>query len=243
MDITVNAINLKSFDFGENDKMCVLFSVEIGKFTAMFKGVKKAAAKLKFASQPFCFGEYTLNVTKGRYIATGCAVNSQFYEISSDIDKYYAGCSILECAELCSEENVKNPALFVLMLKVLKSLCFDEINSAKVLAYFILNAIKISGYKLFLDKCATCGNALTEKIYFSPSDGGFNCGLCRNGLPVEKAVYSSLRLISLTDYEKLGTLKLNPKDLKNCLKLLNYYLNNYVGNLRVLAQYLKNEEI
>ena len=242
MDITLNAINLKSKDYGENDKMCTLYSVELGKFSAVFKGVKKASAKLKFAAQPFCFGEYTLATGKGGYIVTGCVSNSQFFEISSDIDKFYTGCSILECVEHCSAENAKNPALFLLILKTLTSLNFSDDLSEKFLVYFIINAVKISGYKLTFDKCVNCKNKLSDKVFFSADSGGFTCGLCRNGLPVSMPIYNTLRLISITDYEKLSSLKLNREDLKESLKILNYFFNHCTGvSISVLSQYLKLE--
>lgn len=242
MDITVNAINLKSFDFGESDKICVLYSIELGKFTAICKGVKKAASKLKFAAEPFCFGEYSLSKTKDRYIVTGCVLDTQFYDIRLDIGRYYAGCAVLECIEHCSLENVKSPALFLLVLKTLKSLTYENDSPEKILAFFILNAIKILGYKLSLDKCVNCGNILADKIYFSSLNGGFTCGLCRDGIPSSKIIHTALRLLSLTDYEKLGTLKLGADTLRECLKLLNFYFNNCTGNtLKVLAQYLSQK--
>lgn len=241
MDLTVKAVNLKSMDFGENDKLCTLYSVELGKFTAVLKGVKKAAAKLKFAAEPFCFGEYSLSNTKGRYVVTNCVPDTQFYDIRLDIDKYYLGSSVLECVEHCGGEKVKNPALFVLTLKTLKSLCFDSETPQKVFAFFMINALRISGYKLSLDECAICGNTLSEKTYFSEKSGGFTCGLCREGIPSDKATYNALRLLSITDYEKLGTLKISAEILHKALKILNYYFNCCIGSLKVLSQYLSQQ--
>lgn len=128
------------------------------------------------------------------------------------------------------------------MLKTLKKLCFENEVAEKVLAFFILNAVLISGYKLSLDKCVTCGNILSERIYFSDSGGGFTCGLCREGILSDKATYNALRLLSITDYEKLSTLKINEDILHKCLKLLNFYFTKCIGNLKVLPQYLNQKK-
>ena len=61
MDIKVNALMLRAVDYNENDKILTLLTAEKGKISAGIKGVKKAAAKLKFAAQPFCFAEYVLS--------------------------------------------------------------------------------------------------------------------------------------------------------------------------------------
>ena len=60
MDYKTDALVLRASDYGENDKIVTLFSLQYGKISAALKGVKKAGAKLKFAAQPFCFAEYVL---------------------------------------------------------------------------------------------------------------------------------------------------------------------------------------
>ena len=60
MEVKVNALVIKSVDYKDNDKILTLYSLENGKITTNIKGVKRAGAKLKFASDPFCFCEYIL---------------------------------------------------------------------------------------------------------------------------------------------------------------------------------------
>ena len=43
--IKVNAVMLRSADYGENDKMLTLLTAELGKISAGIKGVKKAGAR------------------------------------------------------------------------------------------------------------------------------------------------------------------------------------------------------
>ena len=50
MQHVVNAVMLRASDYNENDKILTLLTAEKGKITAGIKGVKKAAAKLKFAA-------------------------------------------------------------------------------------------------------------------------------------------------------------------------------------------------
>ena len=239
MDITVNAINLKSLDYGENDKICTLYSAQAGKITVTLKGVKKAAAKLKFAAMPFCFGEYYLNKTNNRFIVTGCVSDFIFFDINSDIDKYYAGCCILECVEKLGVEDVKNPNLFLLTLNVLKTLSFEQLEKPdlhKLLIKFFLEALKFSGYKLNLERCVNCNVVLKENLFFLPESGGFTCNLCRHGVKATTLVYNCLRLIDITDLQKLKTLKLNEDALNDVLKLLKGYFIFLGYPLKVINQ-------
>ena len=73
MEIKLNALMLRAADYGENDKILTLLTAEYGKITAGIKGVKKPAAKLKFAAQPFCFAEYVLARRGEKFTVINCS--------------------------------------------------------------------------------------------------------------------------------------------------------------------------
>jgi len=240
MDITINAINLKGLDYGENDKLCTLYSAQNGKISVILKGVKKATAKLKFAAMPFCFGEYSLNKSNNRFIVTGCTSDFIFFDINADIDKYYTGCSVLECVDQIGVEDVKNPNLFLLTLNVLKSLSFEQLEKSdlyKILIKFFLEALKFSGYKLNLEKCVNCNAILSDNLFFLPDSGGFTCNLCRHGVKTSALNYNTFRLVNITDLQKLKTLNLSEDALLDVLKLLKGYYNFLGYPLKVSNQW------
>ena len=59
-DLKYKGIVLAARDHKEKDKLVTLFTLEQGKITALLKGVKAPKAKLAFAAQLFCFGEFLL---------------------------------------------------------------------------------------------------------------------------------------------------------------------------------------
>ena len=59
-ELKLKAIVLSSIDYSEKDKIIKLFSLEEGIISAVLKGVRSQNAKLKFASQPFCFADFNL---------------------------------------------------------------------------------------------------------------------------------------------------------------------------------------
>ena len=64
MEEKLSGIVLGGVNFSENDKILNIFTLEKGVISAKIKGVKKAGAKLKFASEPFCFAEFIFSDRK-----------------------------------------------------------------------------------------------------------------------------------------------------------------------------------
>ena len=105
MELIVNALMLRAADYNENDKILTLLTAERGKISAGIKGVKKAAAKLKFAAQPFCFAEYSLSQRGDRYTVTNAAECESFYDLRTDINKFYAASAAAEAANALTYEG------------------------------------------------------------------------------------------------------------------------------------------
>ena len=124
----IKALVLRAADFKENDKLLLLYCGEYGKITASIRGVKKPGAKLKFAAEPFCFGEFMLSVKDGRYSVTNCTEIESFFSLRGDVVTYCcAGCVVEQLANT-GQENQSEPQLLLLALKTLKAL--EEKNAA-----------------------------------------------------------------------------------------------------------------
>ena len=105
METVVNALMLRAVDYNENDKILTLLSAERGKISAGIRGVKKAAARLKFAAQPFCFAEYVLAVRGGKYTVINASENESFYDLRTDVNKFYAASAVSEAAMALTYEG------------------------------------------------------------------------------------------------------------------------------------------
>ena len=237
--IKISAINLKSKDTGEDDKLLTLFTADSGKLSARIKGVKKAAAKLKFATQPFCFGEYILSRRGDNYVVTNCTLIEPFSELSADLEKFYCACALLEFCDNFSGSE-KNPALFVSLLKGLKIIAFEDICPKLSLCHSLLAMFKVTGYGLTVFSCVHCGGNISRLVYFSKEEGGFCCGLCPSGLSVTPAVYNAVRLIEGTGEEGIATVTIEQEQLIPVLRLLADYIGFILGTpFKSISQLLK----
>ena len=122
MEVTTRAIAISATDYKENDKYILLYSLEYGKISILARGIRKAAAKLRFAADQFCFGQYELAVTGDRFTLKTCEQLESFFSLREDIVAYYAACTVAESLMNYTEEGQSEPPLFVETLKALETL-------------------------------------------------------------------------------------------------------------------------
>ena len=174
-NIKVNALMLRATDYLENDKILTLLTAEKGKITAGIKGVKKAGAKLKFAAQPFCFAEYILAERGGRYTVTQASECESFYDLRTDVNKFYAACAACETAAALTFEGDGGGGIFYGCVKALTQMCGGD--EALALISFLLTSLKGAGYGISTEGCAACSADLSGATYTAikaAEEGGGN---------------------------------------------------------------------
>lgn len=210
MTTKVKAVVLKATDYKEKDKLLTLFSLEQGKIVCTMRGVKSPNAKLKFAKEPFCFGEYIIENTKGNNVVTQVEVIDNFFELTQNLDKLYEGCAMLDVVNKLSAENNQDAGLFIELIKALKCLTYENVRKYYVFDKFLLKVFKNCGYYFLSNKCSSCGYDLSDRRYFNLDIGEFVCANCRTNLCMEVSTpcFSALKLLENTDYDKLKNLRL-----------------------------------
>ena len=203
MEIKTEAIVLQAIDYKDNDKLLTLFSPTLGKITAGIRGVKKPKAKLSFSAQPFCFAEYILAEKGGRYTVTNAYLHESFFEIRSDITRFYAACAAAEICRELATENEKHEALFIGFIECLKSLCLAGEDEAETLIAFALLALHESGYPIDLGFFEECNGDIGERLWFDFSDGRFTTfERCTQGERASVSTYYTLRKCAGLTYEE-----------------------------------------
>lgn len=240
MEEKLSGIVLGGVNYGENDKILSVFTIDKGVVSARIKGVKKAGAKLKFASEPFCFAEFVFSEKLGKRTVTGASLIDSFYPLREDIIKYYAGAVILEFDKRFLKEEIISPDLFILSVESLKELAYGKISPVITAANFLINALKYSGYALNFDGCSVCHENITGKAFFDYRFGAFLCENCHkdSGREINLSTYVALKNISEGVSPDID-------DAVRGLKLLDYYLSNKCeedsASLKELIRMLKNK--
>lgn len=221
-EFITKAICLKSLDYKEKDKQVTLFSLENGLMTAVLKGCKSPKAKLKFASNPFCFAEYNI-VQKGDFFTiTNASMIDSFYELSQDYDIFAYSSLMLDVCNNIVRFNEPNTQLFIKLLNSLKAVCYENINVKMVLVKFMLFVLEILGYKLEFDKCQKCEMPFMFEKFLDLSSGEITCSNCKNmsSVKLSNGCFSALKIMSQTDISRFGTVKLSSQILNEGITLL-----------------------
>ena len=237
MEKVINAVMLRSVDYGENDKILTLLSAESGKISAGIKGVKKAAAKLKFAAQPFCFAEYVLSQRGERYTVINASECESFYDLRTDVNKFYAASAACEAANALTLEGDECREVFYALVKALSEMC--EGGESLALINFLLFSLKQSGYGINAEDCAECGAPLLgeAKLKFDMESGSFTCAECGNGQGASRVTYNVIRKLQGKSFEEDY---IAADGEKRALRLLREYVS-YKLNLafKSLSEYIR----
>ncbi|MCH5159875.1 MAG: DNA repair protein RecO [Clostridiales bacterium] len=239
MDVTTKALVLRATDYKENDKFVLLYSLEYGKITVHAKGIRKANAKLKFAADQFCFGQYELAKVDDRFTLKTCDQLESFYSLREDVVVYYSACTIAECLANYTEEGQSEPNVFVETLKALQALT-NGIEPLSVALRFLLAFMEMQGFKLQLNGCLECGKS-SKKLYLDLQRGGMLCETCRNpdSSPVSPRVLAACQMLDGMPYDKLQNLNFTVEMLKDALELCYKYVSHSFFPLKSLSELVK----
>lgn len=228
---------LRAVDYGENDKILTLLTAERGKICAGIKGVRKSGAKLRYAAQPFCFAEYVLARRGEKYTVINASENESFYDLRTDINKFYAASAAVEAADALTYEGDECREIFYECVKALGEICNGDERSA--LIRFLLFALAQSGYAINADRCGECGASLAgaDRLRFDMNSGSFTCGDCGDGAGASRVTYNVIRKMGGKPYEAdLVT----PDGEKRALRLIREYTAFKLGTaFKSLSEYIR----
>ena len=239
MDVTTKALALRATDYKENDKFILLYSLDYGKITVHAKGIRKASAKLKFAADQFCFGQYELAKIDDRFTLKTCDQLESFYSLREDVVVYYSACTIAECLANYTEEGQSEPPLFIEMLKALQALT-NGVEPLLVTLRYLFAFMQMQGFQLRLDGCLSCGKS-SKKLYLDLQRGGMLCDTCRtpDSIAVSARVLASCQLLEGMPYDKLQNLNFTLEILKDALEMCYKYVSHSFSPLKSLSELIK----
>ena len=221
--IITKGIVLKSIDYGDKDRIVTIFSLEHGRVNGILKGVKKLTAKMKFASQPFCYAEFKLVGKSELYTVAGASEIDSFFDITQNYAKMVCGSAMLEMTNNVSIFGEPNKVLFDALVVCLKALAFTDIAPDIVLMRFALGVFKVSGYQMNLLTCRNCGKSLnTDKVVFDADLGEFVCIKCpvSRYIPISARTLEIMQMLAKTPLTKLENFVLMENEAREIRQII-----------------------
>lgn len=178
------AINLKTYNLGESDKIIVIYSRDHGIIKCVAKGVKKATSKLGGRMQVFNANKIML--AKGRNLDIVCQAESlaNLSKINQDLNRLSYACYCIELVSHFGTENDPNSdRIYDILLETLKNISiFNDVEEIiwAVLRFKLIFA-ELLGYAVELETCVRCNSQekeFTSYHYFCSDAGGVICSKC-----------------------------------------------------------------
>lgn len=219
---------LRTRNLGEADKICVIYSREEGKLSAVARGSRRSRSRLLSISQPFTHARYLLY--RGRSldsIRQGETVSS-FRAMREDLMRMAFASYAAELIDVTVGERQPSAVLFETILMAW-TLFSEAPDPGLALHWFELRLLDQLGYRPELEACVSCGAPVAEGISFSPREGGILCVHCRSkdrtARPLAVRIVAQLRHLLNAPARRLQVLHIAEADRARIRQLLHVYFD------------------
>jgi len=174
------AVVLRAVDYGESDRVVLLFSRERGKVSAFARGARASRRRFGGALEPFTLLSAELRERPGAELLglDSVAVERAFGGIRGDLARIACAGYAAELSRELVRDHEPHPDLFALLVSYLSALDEGPARPAALRA-FELGALRAAGFMPRLDACARCGAGLPPvPVRFDAEAGGVLCPDC-----------------------------------------------------------------
>lgn len=229
-------IVLRSYPFGEADRVVVLLSPNSGKLRTVAKGVRKTKSRFGGRLEPFTHVDLVLYEGRNLDTITQVAVLEPFPRLRADLDAVITAGTMVETADAVAQEDEAAIRLFLLLQRGLKTL-ESGVRGHDLVTSYLLKLADVVGVAPSLLQCAGCGRP--EDLHrFSFGGGGSICDRCRVDGAVKLRDGITQYLAALAGSE-LGSLppvdiSLSSEAMGIARRFVEYHLDRKLTSLAVM---------
>jgi len=229
-------IVLRSYPFGEADKVVIILSPNRGKLRTVAKGVRKTKSRFGGRLESLTHVDLVLYEGKNLDMITQVSIIEAFPTLRGDLDRVVAAGTMIEVADFVAQEGEPTLRLFLLLQRGLRALDGGEMHP-DLLTGYLLKAAEIIGVAPALTHCAGCGvtDGLTR---FSFAAGGALCDRCRTpgSYALRQGLTAYLAAIASSDLSALPEpdLSMSRESLGVTRRFLEYHLERRLDSMALL---------
>lgn len=181
------AIVLRSWAYGESDKIVSFLTRDFGKIRGIAKGAKRSRKRFLNVLEPFTLVQLRFHERPNSPLAFvhACDWVYVYRAIARDLGKIAHASYLVEITDELTRDGDDSLSLFEHLRSGLR---FLEENAAspEFLTAFELMLLRLAGFQPILEQCQRCGRdpepggGNLDRWGFSPADGGVLCRGCRD---------------------------------------------------------------
>lgn len=221
------ALVLRTRNFGEADRVLVLFSEDYGKFEAVVKGARRQRSRFIGNTLAFNFIKAMLLTGKSLDTLSQAELVHSFSQFREDLTKLAYASYWVELIDGFIPERQEANEIFRFLLA--SFIVLEKTPDPAVLNMaFELRLLDYLGYQPQIANCVGCGKPFQHDMAFSAQAGGAVCTGCslkyRDAVPVVEADLQILERFRGIDLRKLDQLTLEPAQSRLIQKILRGFI-------------------
>jgi DNA repair protein RecO (recombination protein O) len=238
---TTAAVVLRSFRFGEADRVLHLYTLERGRVGAVAKGVRRTKSRFGARLEPFSHVELVLHLGRGELdTVTGASLLAPHDGVRTDPYRLRTGLIGLEAMLRLFTEQEANEQAFTALTRFLDAL--DEIPEDEpgrpsldpLVLSFQLKLLWLSGYLPHLESCVECG-ATQGLAGYAPAASGAVCRDCSGGaIPLSADGLQGIAALLRSPLAEARAAGLTPRGARDALGVVTASYE-YHGGFRLRA--------
>jgi DNA repair protein RecO (recombination protein O) len=224
----LEAVVLRHIDWGEADRLLILYSLESGKLRAVAKGVRRPRSRKAGHLEPF--NRAALQLARGRDlpIVTQADTLDAYLPLREDLVLTTLAAYVVELLDRFTYEEGENRALYRLLIDTLGRLCTAN-NPDLAVRFYEMRLLDLVGFRPQLTTCVKCGSQIqAEDQFFSAELGGVLCPKCGadagGARRVSVQALKYLRYFQRSSYKEAAQAHLNPVLNREIEAVVQYYL-------------------
>ena len=229
-------IVLRSYPFGDADRVVVLLSPNRGKIRTVAKGIRKTKSRFGGRLEPFTHVDLVLYEGRNLDTITQVATIEPFPRLRSSLDAVVAAGTMVEAADAVAQEDESSMRLFLLVHRGLRALEAGQIGADLITSY-LLKLADVVGVAPSLVVCAACGK-VDDLHRFSFAGGGVVCDRCRfeGAVRLREGVTGYLAALAGAEFSAMPetNIELAGEAMGIARRFVEYHLDRKLSSLAVM---------
>lgn len=230
--LRTEAVVLRHNDWGEADRLLVLFGREAGKIRAVAKGVRKLHSRKAGHLEPFTRVKLLLARGRDFWIVTQAETVDAYLPIRDDLVRTAYAAYVIELLDRFTYEEGQNRGLYQALVDTLQLVAMlpDPFSAVR---YYEIRLLDLLGYRPELTNCIRCEALIRpEDQFIDAAQGGVLCPRCGESntaaRPVSLLALKYLRHFQRSTFREASRAELSPGVRREMEALLSYYLTYWL---------------
>jgi len=226
--LRAEGIILRHREWGEADRLLTIYTRELGKISAIAKGVRKPRSRKGGHLEPFMRSNLLLARGRTFYILTQAEAIDIYNTLREDLTLLGIASYMAELTDRFLYDEEENRSLYRILKQSLERLDRSE-DPDLVSHYFEIRLLDQVGFRPQLFHCAQCESEIQpEDQFLSPKQGGALCPSCGaradEARPISMQALKYLRHFQRSSFQDAARAQITGRLNAEIENLMYYYL-------------------